>query len=77
MNNFSQRIVTSIIMLLILSISLFFNKYIWLFALILCSLVLFIEFNNLIKKIWKKKRILYLVLTFFFAFLANAYLCFI
>ena len=56
MNNFSQRIVTSIIMLLILSISLFFNKYIWLFALILCSLVLFIEFNNLIKKIWKKKK---------------------
>ena len=56
MNNFSQRIVTSIIMLLILSISLFFNKYIWLFALILCSLVLFIEFNNLTKKIWKKKK---------------------
>ena len=56
MNNFSQRIVTSLIMLLILSISLFFNKYIWLFALILCSLVLFIEFNNLIKKIWKKKK---------------------
>ena len=56
MNNFSQRIVTSIIMLLILSISLFFNKYIWLFALILCSLVLFIESNNLIKKIWKKKK---------------------
>ncbi len=56
MSNFSQRIVTSIIMLLILSISLFFNKYIWLFALILCSLVLFIEFNNLTKKIWKKKK---------------------
>ena len=56
MNNFSQRIVTSLILLLILSITLFFNKYILLFGLILCSLVLFIEFNNLTKKIWKKKK---------------------
>ena len=56
MNNLSQRFITSIILLLILSISLFFNKYIWLFTLILVSLVLFIEFNNLIKKIWKKEK---------------------
>ena len=56
MNNLSQRFITSIILLLILSISLFFNKYIWLFTLILVSLVLFIEFNNLIKKIWKNKK---------------------
>ena len=56
MNNLSQRIITSAILLLILSISLFYNKYIWLFTLILVSLVLFIEFNNLVNKIWKKKR---------------------
>ena len=56
MNNLSQRFITSIILLFILSISLFFNKYIWLFTLILVSLVLFIEFNNLTKKIWKKKN---------------------
>ena len=56
MNNLFQRIITSIILIFILSISLFFNKYIWLFVLILCSLVLFIEFNNLTKKIWKKKK---------------------
>ena len=56
MNNLFQRIITSIILLFILSISLFFNKYIWLFVLILCSLVLFIEFNNLTKKIWKNKK---------------------
>ena len=56
MNNLSQRFITSIILLLILSISLFFNKYIWLFTLILVSLVLFIEFNNLTKKIWKKEK---------------------
>ena len=56
MNNLSLRIITSVILLFILSMSLFLNKYIWLFGLILCSLVLFIEFNNLTKKIWKKKK---------------------
>ena len=56
MNNLSQRIITSFILLFILSISLLINKYIWLFGLIICSLVLFIEFNNLTKKIWKKKK---------------------
>ena len=56
MNNLSQRIVTSVILLFILSIILFINKHIWLFGLILCSLVLFNEFNNLTKKIWKKNK---------------------
>ena len=56
MNNLSQRIITSVVLLFVLSISLFFNKYILLFGLILCSLILFIEFNNLTKKIWKKKK---------------------
>ena len=56
MNNLSKRIITSATMLFILSISLLINKYIWLFGLIICSLILFIEFNNLIKKIWKKKK---------------------
>lgn len=56
MNNLSKRIITSIILIFILSISLFYNKYIWLFTLILVSLVLFIEFNNLVNKIWKKEK---------------------
>ncbi len=56
MNNLFQRFITSLVMLLFLTISLFFNKYIWLFTLILVSLVLFIEFNNLTKKIWKNKK---------------------
>ena len=56
MNNLSQRIISSAILLLILSISLFYNKYIWLFVLILSSLILFIEFNNLLKKILIKKK---------------------
>ena len=56
MKNLSQRIITSAVLLFILAISLFYNKYIWLFVLILASLILFIELNNLVKKIWKKKR---------------------
>ena len=58
MNNLSKRIITSIILIFILSISLFYNKYIWLFTLILVSLVLFIEFNNLVNKIWKKEKVI-------------------
>ncbi len=56
MNNFFQRIITSLTLLLILSITLFVNKYVWLFSLILASLILFIEFNSLTKKIWKKEK---------------------
>ena len=56
MSNLFQRIITSVILLFILLITLFFNKYIWLFGLILVSLVLFIEFNNLTKKIWKNEK---------------------
>ncbi len=56
MNNFFKRIITSVILLFIISLSLFYNKYIWLFFLIIVSLILFIEFNYLIKKIWKKEK---------------------
>jgi len=65
MNNLSQRLITSVLLLLILSISLFVNKYIWLFALIFVSLFLFIEFNYLIKKIWKKEKTLIASLNIF------------
>ena len=56
MNNLSKRIITSILLLLIISISLFYDREIWLFFLIIVSLILFIEFNNLTKKIWKNKK---------------------
>jgi len=65
MNNLSQRLITSLILLLILSISLFVNIYIWLFTLILVSLFLFIEFNYLIKKIWKKEKTIIVSLNIF------------
>ena len=56
MNNLFQRIITSVILLFIISISLFYNKYTWLFFLIIVSFILFIEFDNLIKKIWKNQK---------------------
>ena len=65
MNNLSLRFITSIMMLLIISICLFFNKYLWLFSLVLFSLVLFIEFNNLTKKIWKKEKNIIVILNIF------------
>ena len=78
MHNLSKRIITSVVLIFILLLSLFYNKYMWLFVLILASLVLFIEFNNLAKKIWKKKKntivithissLLFLVTLIFFAY---------
>ena len=56
MNNLFKRVLTSLILICIFTISLFTNKYTWLFLTIIISLILFIEFNNLIKKIWKKKK---------------------
>ena len=55
-NNLFQRIITSALLLFIITISLFYNKYLWLFFIIIVSLILFIEFNNLTKKIWKKEK---------------------
>ena len=52
-----KRIYTSIILLLVLLFSLFFHKYSWLLLLIIASIISFFEFNNLTKKIWKRKKI--------------------
>jgi len=54
--NLSKRILTSLFLLLILSISIFFNKYLFLAMLIIISFISFIEFNNLIKKSFKKEE---------------------
>ncbi len=56
MSNLNKRIITSALLLLIISISLFYNKYVWLFFIIIVSLILFIEFNNLTRKIWIKQK---------------------
>ena len=71
MSNLTKRIITSTILLLILSIILFYNKYIWLFTLILASLILFIEFQDLSKKIWKKKKENYSYCKYIFFIFSN------
>ena len=54
--NLSKRIITSIILLFILFISLFLNKFLWLYLLIVTSIISFSEFNNLLRKIYKRKK---------------------
>ena len=54
--NLSKRIFTSIILSAVLLICLFFHKYSWLILLISASITCFFEFNNLSKKVWKRKR---------------------
>mgnify|MGYP001367013157 CR=1 FL=1 len=56
MNNLFKRILTSIILLVVLLNCLYVGKYLWLLLIIIASTVSFIEFNNLIKKIWFKKK---------------------
>lgn len=57
--NFKKRIITSFILVLIILISFFSNKYFWLMIVSLISLICYIEFNNLfikIKKLTKKNK---------------------
>ena len=54
--NLSKRIITSAILLCIVFVCLFFNKFLWLYLLIIISMISFYEFNNLIKKIYKSKK---------------------
>ena len=63
-NNFSKRIITSLQLLILLLISLFINNYFWLISLIVVSIISFHEFNNLTKKIFKKKKKIFYLLNF-------------
>ena len=55
--NLLKRIYTSIILLLVLLFSLFFHKYSWLSLLVIASIISFFEFIDIVKKIWKRKKI--------------------
>ncbi len=71
--NFSNRIFTSLILLSLLFVGLSFNKFLWLYLLIIASLISYYEFTNLIKKKFKKqnnKIYIYNIITFI-------YLCFL
>ena len=54
--NLICRVFTSLLLLSILFLCLFLNKYAWLLLMIITSIISFFEFNNLIKKIWKNKE---------------------
>ena len=56
MSNLQKRILTSLILTIILLICLFLNKHSFLILVIIASIICFFEFNNLAKKIWKKKE---------------------
>ena len=65
-----KRIFTSLILTFVLLFCLFLNKFSWLILLIIASIISFIEFNNLLKKIWKKNKLSkYLINLIFFIYL--------
>ena len=63
--NLSKRVITSFFLLLILCLSLFVHKYFWLVTLVLVSVIAYIEFQNIIKKILKIKKKSLILLKFF------------
>ena len=52
-NNLFKRVITSAVLLFILFGSLIYQKYLWIILLSIASIIAFIEFSNIIKKIWK------------------------
>ena len=58
--NLIKRIFTSIILLLILFCSIYFNKNLWLLLLLISSFICFIEFKNIINKIFTKTYFIFL-----------------
>ena len=55
-SNFLTRVLTSIILLFILFIGLYLSKFVWVYLLIVVSMISFYEFKNLIKKKFVKKK---------------------
>ena len=77
MSNLAKRLLTSIVLILLLTLG-YYNKYIWLLLLISIAFISFIEFNNLLKKIWfknpvKKNLISFIAICYliFFVFIIN------
>tara|TARA_Y100000590_G_C15681228_1_gene999866 strand:- start:688 stop:1350 length:663 start_codon:yes stop_codon:yes gene_type:complete len=55
--NLLKRFLTSIFLTAVLLITLFSHEYLWLILLIIASIICLIEFNNLVKIIWKKNKL--------------------
>jgi len=65
-----NRIFTSFILIFVLVVCLFLNKFSWLILVIIASIISYVEFNNLLKKIWKKNKLSkYLINLIFFIYL--------
>lgn len=54
--NFSNRVLTSLVLSVILFICLYLNNFLWLYLLVVTSIISFNEFSNLIKLKFKKKK---------------------
>tara|TARA_B100000029_G_C17595424_1_gene963934 strand:+ start:1778 stop:2437 length:660 start_codon:yes stop_codon:yes gene_type:complete len=72
MNNLSKRVITSVILFSLLLLCLYSSIYLWILLLIVTSIIAFVEFNNLFKKIWKGKK----EKVYFINFLSLCYLIF-
>ena len=55
-SNFLKRIITSIFLLLIIFACLSLSKFLWIYLIIITSIISFYEFSNLIKKIYKTNK---------------------
>ena len=55
-SNLSKRIVTSIFLLLIIFACLSLSKFLWLYLMLITSIISYYEFSNLIKKIYKTNK---------------------
>ena len=55
-SNLFKRIITSIFLLLIIFVCLSLSKFLWLYLMIVTSIISYFEFSNLIKKIYKRKK---------------------
>ena len=65
-----KRIITSIVLIAIALNCLFINNFSWLLLLSIVSFICWLEFINLVKKIWKKKTIFILPIVLSFLFLS-------
>ena len=69
--NFSNRILTSLVLSSILLLCLFLNNFLWIYLLIVTSVISFFEFNNLVNKTFKKKKKLYLFIKYCLNYVFN------
>ena len=73
-NELNKRLITSIILIAIVLSCLFINNISWLLLLSIVSFICWLEFINLVKRIWKKKNYKIFANNFKFCFLVFIYI---